>query len=742
MKVDWNPLFSPALIASVGVALFALLGWGLLILRQRQVPARWIYLLAGMRIGIILLFLVCLLRPSFVWKRTTDQGPALLVLLDASRSMATADAPDGKTRFQETAAWMEKSGLGDKLAKGNQVYWFRFDQHAYQIKREELGATKPMIQTSRYAEALTSAWEQYRYSAGEEAGSARVVLASDGNDRSQKDVVELARSLGIAIDTLAPHTVESARDGAGNASIVSIQSPRRVLLGSESRFLVMLRHHGLANRLLTLSLKQNGEVVASRDVQFASEEHEQQASLVYRPAKSGFREYEIVLEGFPGTAPSRKMTVEVVGNRHEVLMIENTWRWEFKYLRRILGDDPSFSFTGFLSRGGQTYVAFADADRQNQLAAFPRGGDLNLFDIIVLGDVDPRGWAPGLTESIYDLVVNKGKSLIVLAGPHLNSLASVPEMEALLPVALTPKSGEPQAGPVKVQVPPALAQSSFFFNAGPKAWADLPAMDQIYLVSHKKPAATILLEAPQLKNNYGPLIVAAEHAAGKGRVLFIGTDTLWKWQMSGTEAQPGVTPYTLFWQQTLRALAPARPAAGGNHLWLQLEKTAYEVGEEIILRAQLDVPPSLTESRPQLRGSVKLPDQRELPISFTPDPKKQRSFTAKLDASQPGSYLFMAEWIKEGGVVATSQTAVDVAHTPDETGASVNQNNLSRIAASTGGRIIDRLDRNTWPNPEKLDKKPVTRTITASLWDNSTLLVLLVLLMGSDWAIRLKKGLI
>jgi len=434
------------------------------------------------------------------------------------------------------------------------------------------------------------------------------------------------------------------------------------------------------------------------------------------------------------------MTVEVVAERYEVLLLEDSWRWEFKYLRRVLEDDPSFNFTGFLSRGG-AYVEFASADRLSQLAAFPRtAADLNGFNIIILGDVDPRRWAPGLAGAIRDRVVNDGASQIVLAGPRIGLLAGVPELGSLLPVEFAANTVDPLSGPVRVEVNPAVLQSPFFFHAGPNAWANLPPMDRIYPPLHKKAAATILLEAPEFRNDYGQIIVAAEQAAGKGRVLYLGTDTLWKWQMTAGELQPGVTPYLLFWQQTLRALAPNRLAGGVNPLALKPEKTTYEVGEKIVLAAQVDALPVDQEGRSQLRGTVKFPDKREVPVSFIPDTNTQHGYLSNLVASQPGSYLFNVEWVRDGKVAAGMQVAVDVEKPADDDDAPVDEAALKRIAAGTGGRFLSRNDPSTWPLPENLEEVTGTRNVIASLWDNATLLILLVLLMGTDWAIRLKNG--
>ena len=74
--------------------------------------------------------------------------------------------------------------------------------------------------------------------------------------------------------------------------------------------------------------------------------------------------------------------------------------------------------------------------------------------------------------------------------------------------------------------------------------------------------------------------------ARRGRVLFIGTDTLWKWHaLAGTTEGP--TPYQVFWQQALRTLAPVRQSAGNVNLFLAPERSRYEPGQTVVLRAEV-----------------------------------------------------------------------------------------------------------------------------------------------------------
>src|SRR6185437_6199657 len=112
-------------------------------------------------------------------------------------------------------------------------------------------------------------------------------------------------------------------------------------------------------------------------------------------------------------------------------------------------------------------------------------------------------------------------------------------------------------------------------------------------------------EAQGHVNAYGNLIVMAEHTVGRGRVLFIGTDTLWNWQMTGALDAQGATPYAIFWQQALRALAPARHRTGEVSLQFEPDRSRYTVGERVSLVGRYQSVTPLAS--PVLQATITLP---------------------------------------------------------------------------------------------------------------------------------------
>jgi hypothetical protein len=730
------PVLPAWAIVLLTAGLLGMLAQGSITLVRRQVPRRWIAILGILRVAIIALFTLVLLQPVLSYTRTTEQRPEMLVLVDTSASMSQPGATAGMSRLSEVLRLLKQDVAGE-LAHRFDLRWFAFDHSARPLDGTQWATLTADGDTTHYADSLTQAWHTPRSSAAR-PGPERVLLVSDGHDRGSPDIVEVARRLGIAIDVLAPSS-PPADSTPTPLAVADVQAARRVLLGSETHFLVTVRSDRSAgDRKATVRLSEAGKELAAAEVVLKAGHTEEQVRLAHRPTELGPRHYEFAIGD---NAPPFRLSVQVVDGKHEVLVLEDTWRWEFKFLRRVLEEDPSFRFTGLLSRGGGAFMQFASPDRRAQLVGFPQErGQLSIFDTVVVGDVDPRHWPRDFAPALRHLVADEGKSLVVLAGPNLLHWVEAPDLMALLPVEITRETANPVAGPVPVRISSDGARSPFFLQpGGSDSSAALPALDQIYPPLHKKSAATVLLEASRLGNSFGPIIVMAGQPFGRGQVLYIGTDTLWKWQTLTTAADATTTPYHLFWQQTLRALAPLRAGGGGVNLWLQPQRSRYEAGRRATVRAEIDSSTPLPQA--VVRGMVSLPNGRTMPLGFHADPASPNGYLAEFETAAPGAYRITASVASEGRLAAEGTTVVDVVESaPERDGVPVDLANLTRIAAATGGKVIDPNDPQTWPQSTTAGPVTVSERQTIDWSSRSYLLILLAVVAGMDWLLRLLRG--
>jgi hypothetical protein len=704
--------------------------------------------------------MLALLRPVFTLPRRVALSPDVLVLVDASKSMGRASAAGAGTRLDEVRRVLKTSPAVQGAARTKALHWFTFDKTAHPFAADALDRVDPRGDVTDLASSLKSAFDYVRLqSATRESNGAalRVLLASDGLDQGSADVVGVARELGLTVDVLAP--VSGGAKAGAPVTIADVQAARRVLLGSETALQATVRADGAAENL-ALVLEDDGREIQRRDLGNIPAGQEARIEFSDHPTEPGLKRYVLrLMQGDSAVGTGRAVNIQVTDRRHEVLMLEDTWRWDFKFLRRLLEDDPSFSFTAFLARGVAAFVQFGEPERRIQLGGFPHSRrELDGFDTLILGDVNPQAWPRGLARHVYNAVSEGGKSLVVIAGPHLADWSNVIELTRLLPVELTRQSGTPVPGPIDLRVTPEGMASSWFAllpsisdgddklqSFASAAPARLSPVEQIYPVLRKRPAATVLLQAGNQSNSYGPLIVMAEHTVGRGRALFIGTDTLWRWQTMGPRTEAGVTLYSAFWQHALRALAPPEPTSSANQLWLRPERTLYRSGERVRLTAEWRQEGSDasngTAGVNAVTASVVLPDGTRLPLDLVPDQRDPQRLSARFDVTQPGRFRIEAAARNSSQLLAEMTTFVEAVPRPGEQDDSpVDMGLLSRLASATGGRIIDPAAADGWLPAAAEPSATVVRRKSLDLWHNFTLVLVLCALMAGDWTLRLFRG--
>lgn len=753
MTWTFQPVWPLGAIA--GAALLLLLGvaWSSRVLLSRNVAKSWVARLALLRIlatGVLLLFL---LRPSLRMEREVPVREDRIILIDTSASMGQTDSVKGHTRLEDVVQTLRKLREIRESPVAGKTHWYAFDEQVRPLDPENLDALKPEGVDTRLGVALEQAWNLsfLENREGRAPGTAppRFLLAGDGADRGRLDALEVATRLGVAVDVLPPRTVPQPTEA--RLEIANVQYSRRLLPGSELRIQVIVRRQGIADDTPgNLVLSSDDRRLQTRRLRFAPGTSEQRLILTHRPETPGLRRYRLTLESnnellkesLRNAAPV-EATVRVESRRHEVLVIEPRWRWSFRFLRRVLESDPNFVFTGFLSRGPGVFIQFGEPERRTSLGGFPRSrAELQGFDTLILGDAHPSDLPGQLPRALHQLVTEDGKSLVVIAGPNLRAWRNHPLLSELLPVELYPDGRGLVSGPLSVSLSLDGRDSPFFYTpeggSSERSWSNLPPLAQIYAPERKKPAATILLEAPTRRNEFGPLIVAALHPVGRGQVLYIGTDSLWRWHMQGVADSNGNTPYQAFWQQAMRALRPDRLLASPLQLWILPERTRVQEGQSVAVHARIEGAPDNGNAR--VEGKIRLPDEKVLPILFTRDPDDPERFRAEFEASAPGDFEIRAEALLEGQSVAENAATIDVFPRPPETAPTpVNLARLDNLATRTGGI---RLDPDApVPPPSAVPGQPTRKqTVTVDLWNTVWLLLALTLILGADWVIRLMRG--
>lgn len=296
---------------------------------------------------------------------------------------------------------------------------------------------------------------------------------------------------------------------------------------------------------------------------------------------------------------SRDFWVNVLTEKVRVLHLDGRPRWEYRYLRDILGRDANVKIDSFL---------VTRPPERRLPPEFPRGPEaLFSYDVFILGDVEPGVFTAEELGGVRDFVSARGGSLILAAGDR--SLAddyTETPIEELLPVRLRrprPSPGEGAAlarAGVKLELTLEGERSPLVRlvpgrEANRELWSLLPPMDWYAPVEGARKQASVLVRISPESSGRSEAsrgaadedqaeggVLMATHSFGAGRVFYSGVDSTWKWRY-----RAGDEYLARFWGQVVRWAAADRLPPGDGSVRVAAGDFRYEAPAEVKLRALL-----------------------------------------------------------------------------------------------------------------------------------------------------------
>ncbi len=255
-----------------------------------------------------------------------------------------------------------------------------------------------------------------------------------------------------------------------------------------------------------------------------------------------------------------------------------------------------------------------------------------------------------------------------------------------------------------------------------------------------------------LDENGRPLVVFATMPYGKGRVFFSAIDGIWRLRYGN-----GDRYYGPFWDQVIRYLATYRLLGGNVRFKITTDKDTYFVGDtatvtitaldrdyEPVADAFLD---GVHVEDPRRQDLVLEGDQR--PRNASPEGAAPGTFRMHLPIRREGTWrIWIADTARgtDGGTQSRAERRFEAEYEVPEKRLTIPDHLLlGRIARETGGRLvegrparIDELPRVADELPSLTARRVIDRAERPQ-WDKAWVLLLLIGLLGVEWALR-KRG--
>jgi len=712
----------------------------------------------ALRTGVAATALVLFVQPALELRQVVHEPNHIAVLVDVSASMALHDTPDAPTREQRARALLDRSAHTlDAWRADHVVDFYTFGSDMTPSTRAAVGSRTPRDRATLLRDALDKTRARYH-----DRDLAGMIVISDGtatgrfrSGAGDGTSLELLRSL----DTIV-HTVWAGRAGLKDVAVAKLLVDEFAFVRTVVEIDAVIRATGYERRRIPVSLRRGKQVLRTTWIDVGPGSTTTHVTFALTPSHVGKRVYEISTpiddDEAVRTNNTRAFVLRVIRDKIRVLQVAGQPSWDVRALRRLLKQNPNVDLISFfILRTHEDLHPVAQAEMS--LIPFPThelfGEQLPSFDLIILQNFNYGPYEIGRYLENIRRYVADGGGLIMVGGPlsfSSGGYAGTPVADAL-PVELLPNS-----------LPPARLLDSRMFRPrltrdgkthpittlryadanNTAAWSALVPLAGINLVRGAKRDATVLAVHPTLTTATGdrmPLLVAGSYR--RGRALAVMTDSSWRWGFVAA-ARPGDDgrSYDTLWDNAIR-WAIQDPNLRTLHV--ETDASTYYAGDPI----RIDVRLLGRDYKPRA-GEVSLEVARADDGAGHPAAARATVTTSttgqashQLTGLAAGVYRVEASAKAGGRAVEAQDLFVIRTGSVELDRPEADPTALARIAAVTGGRFLDDVDR----LPQDLPLAPpravrVDRRANVELWSQPWLLVIALSLLGIEWGLRQWSG--
>lgn len=795
LLLKWESEFAGWML--LGFALVALAWVSLTYRQERTSPGRRLAL-AVVRCSVIALVVAMLCRPSLVLQRNRVETSHVAVVLDTSLSMATRDsyadettaatiargagldapaAVNDHSRLELLQAVLTRGEAASlkRLLEHNAIQLYTFSGAVEPQSYADSAATlTPLVEAVRSVKAegmSTDLVQAIRQVIDKAQGRrlAAMILASDGRSTqptSLKDALDLAAGRQIPIFPLRIGSPDLVRD----IEVGPVRAQDGVFVNDILAIEAQLSARGLTEPTpvrVALVDERNGATVATQTVSLDPTVGPTTVELRTKPTRGGATRYRVEATTLAGETNTQnnaeRVDVTILEGGLRVLFVEGYPRYEYRYLKNALVREQTMQISGLLIEADEQFIQ----EGTDPIRRFPdTPEELNRYDVVLFGDVDPRGgWLTAAQMNmLLDFVGNEGGGFGLIAGeraaPH--RYLGTP-LEKLIPVSIDSGFLGRYDAPLVTGYRPRLTVEGqrsrvFRFAADRTASATLlDSMPELYWVARTlgpKPGASVLAEHPTLRTATGAMPIVVTGRYGAGKLFFQATDDTWRWRRHNGELL-----HDSYWVQVARELMRDARASQDRRYVLRTDRRTYAYGEPVRVQVEFFDAQLLADQHDTLPIALTESGPTEAHVGVPSGSSGVPAMAVRFDVHRisPQSSLFEGAYVPPhpGGF---SLEAADIAPRPGDRSVSVlvrvdrpdlearrpeaDYEVLERIAAATGGRVLE-LDQLEGDFAAIRDRSvQIPDDVVETLWDSKLILMLFVLMISTEWGLRKAFGLL
>ena len=711
----------------------------------------------------------CLLKPFLTIYDTNPDDSYLLVMVDRSKSMQITDAVNTETRLHRANKLLfgeENQDSDALLAQLNAKFkarLFAFDTGAKRIPSEAL--TDANGESTDIPNALNEALDELQG-----IPLSGVVLLTDGADRSGTDIAKLA--LQTRERKLPIHTVGIGSEaGTDDLELVKVDVPRTAEEDFPVEMWATVKRRGYKGKKVNLQLTNNGRILTSLPVDMdkveprgtSKETRTVRVPIKFTPRQPGTQRYGVHVlldtnadEAVPQNNTKTFLLKVAPSKRVKILFVDGKPRQEFKHIKRALKEDPNIQLTDRFLKNDSEYGGTQTGTEPVFNDYYPDSKEaLFYFDAIIIGNVAASHFTKQELENTVEFVRTRGGGLLMLGGAEslgnhelAESYLNTP-IAQLLPVELELGSPPPPPAPrgrasregYQLQLTPdgkveplmALADTP---GENLARWESQKPLLGYSKVKRAKPGALVLAEHPTERNQFGKRILLATQNYNAGRVMVFTPNSSWRWQMLQSHQDES---HQRFWRQVAKWLTTAPK----EHLKLHIAKTAYTLKEPVVIEVTATDQGFEPTNQAKLRTVIVDETGKRKELRLEQVLGEDGLYSARFIPNRYGEYTVTATGTLNGESLGEQQSLFEVKPSYAEfSNAELNVALLKALAEGSGGKYYPLEEASQLVQQIPLVESATSTITDVDIWDMPLIFGLLLAMLGLEWFLRKRVGLV
>ena len=507
--------------------------------------------------------------------------------------------------------------------------------------------------------------------------------------------------------------------------------------------------------------KAEGSVINAASVTL-TDDAAQVVEFTLTPESEGSFQYVVSLPTLDGELSSKNnekvFLLKVVKTKLHVLYIDGRPRWDYAFLKRALERDPDIDST-CLILSGKNQRQLRDTLLNNTNGYYPQNTELNerrqfpdtlkelmVYDVLIIGDILSNTLNAVQQAAVVDFVEKHGKAVIFLGGWRslgINGLIKT-DLADLLPVVLPPNGCIVKNEDFSLELSPSGLYHPITRLANTQAnneavWRDLPPLSRWFGGLQLRGGATELSVYRQdTLNQPKPIIIFQR--SGLGKSLLIAAEGVWNWGFGVWSFKNEDNTYSRFWAQAIRWMATR---GEGKQISVTTNLPTYSVGDSVEITVF-----AYDESYQPLNNAVigvevRPPSDQPFQLRARANPASAGAYIARFDADSQGNYHIKVSGTQ--GEVAIGEDSTEIfaqLQLAELENPQLDESLLKQLAAKTGGAYLPFAEASTLPEKINALQRPIFATEERDLWDTPLVLICVVALLGTEWLLRKRKGLV